>query len=114
MHPISRRLWVISFALLQSQASEAGVEASLPRVVIVGGGFGGLFAARALARAPLSVPLIDKRNYHLFRPMLYQVEHGTKQVIVSFVDQRHAQRSAGQGACSEKAAESAAHDHHAR
>ena len=47
-----------------------------PRVVIVGGGFGGLFATRALARADVSVTLIDKRNYHLFRPMLYQVATG--------------------------------------
>ena len=47
-----------------------------PRVVIVGGGFGGLHAARALAGAPVSVTLIDKRNYHLFRPMLYQVATG--------------------------------------
>jgi len=45
-------------------------------VVIVGGGFGGLYAARALAGAPVSVTLIDKRNYHLFRPMLYQVATG--------------------------------------
>ena len=48
----------------------------LPRVVIVGGGFGGLSAARALRSAPVSVTLIDKRNYHLFRPMLYQVAAG--------------------------------------
>lgn len=47
-----------------------------PRVVIVGGGFGGLFAARALAGAPVKIILIDKRNYHLFRPMLYQVATG--------------------------------------
>jgi NADH dehydrogenase len=47
-----------------------------PRVVIVGGGFGGLYAARALAGAPVSVTLIDRRNYHLFRPMLYQVATG--------------------------------------
>ena len=40
-----------------------------PRVVIVGGGFGGLCAARGLAGAPVSVTLIDKRNYHLFRPL---------------------------------------------
>ena len=52
------------------------MDASAPRVVIVGGGFGGLFAARGLARAPASVTLIDKRNYHLFRPMLYQVATG--------------------------------------
>ena len=48
----------------------------LPRVVIVGGGFGGLSAARALRKAPVRVTLIDKRNYHLFRPMLYQVATG--------------------------------------
>lgn len=47
-----------------------------PRVVIVGGGFGGLFAARKLAGVPVSITLIDKRNYHLFRPMLYQVATG--------------------------------------
>src|SRR5438445_13541571 len=47
-----------------------------PRVAIVGGGFGGLYAARGLAGAPVSVTLIDKRNYHLFRPMLYQVATG--------------------------------------
>jgi NADH:ubiquinone reductase (H+-translocating) len=47
-----------------------------PHVVIVGGGFGGLYAARALRRAAVNVTLIDKRNYHLFRPMLYQVATG--------------------------------------
>ncbi len=48
----------------------------LPRVVIVGGGFGGLYAAKSLARAPVRVTLIDRHNYHLFRPMLYQVATG--------------------------------------
>ena len=47
-----------------------------PRVVIVGGGFGGLYAARGLARSPVAVTVVDKRNYHLFRPMLYQVATG--------------------------------------
>ena len=47
-----------------------------PRVVIIGGGFGGLHAARALAGAPVNVTLIDKRNYHLFQPLLYQVATG--------------------------------------
>ena len=49
---------------------------SVPRVVIVGGGFGGLYAARALVKAPVQITLVDKRNYHLFRPMLYQVATG--------------------------------------
>ena len=44
-----------------------------PRVVIVGAGFGGLAAARGLARTPVDVTLIDQRNYHLFQPLLYQV-----------------------------------------
>ena len=43
------------------------------RVVIVGGGFGGLWATRALADAPVSVILIDRENHHLFQPLLYQV-----------------------------------------
>jgi NADH dehydrogenase len=42
-------------------------------VVIIGAGFGGLAAARALARAPVDVTLIDRRNHHLFQPLLYQV-----------------------------------------
>ena len=42
-------------------------------IVIVGGGFGGLACARALAGAGVQVTLIDKRNYHLFQPLLYQV-----------------------------------------
>src|SRR6058998_1856060 len=45
----------------------------LPHVVILGGGFGGLFAARAFAGAPVRVTLIDRHNYHLFQPLLYQV-----------------------------------------
>ena len=47
--------------------------AEKPRVVIVGGGFGGLEAARALAKADCQITLIDQRNYHLFQPLLYQV-----------------------------------------
>ncbi len=46
------------------------------RVVIVGGGFGGLHAARALRRAPVEVTVVDRRNFHLFQPLLYQVATG--------------------------------------
>jgi len=46
---------------------------ALPHLVIIGGGFAGLTAARALARAPLRITLIDRRNHHLFQPLLYQV-----------------------------------------
>ena len=44
-----------------------------PHVVIIGGGFGGLYAARALKRAPVRLTVIDRRNHHLFQPLLYQV-----------------------------------------
>src|SRR5947207_9124126 len=45
-------------------------------VVIVGGGFGGLYAALALRKAPVQVTLVDRRNFHLFQPLLYQVATG--------------------------------------
>src|SRR5438128_11454543 len=45
----------------------------IPHVIIVGGGFGGLAAARALKRAPVRITLIDRTNHHLFQPLLYQV-----------------------------------------
>src|SRR3954467_7142177 len=44
-----------------------------PRIVIVGAGFGGLFAARGLSRTPADIPPVDRHNYHLFQPLLYQV-----------------------------------------
>jgi NADH:ubiquinone reductase (H+-translocating) len=47
------------------------------RVVILGGGFGGLAAAQKLKRAPVDVTLIDRRNFHLFQPLLYQVATGS-------------------------------------
>jgi NADH:ubiquinone reductase (H+-translocating) len=56
-----------------------------PRVLIVGGGMGGIAAARALARAPVEVTLIDSRNYYLFQPLLYEVAGA----IVSVEDVTH-------------------------
>jgi NADH:ubiquinone reductase (H+-translocating) len=47
------------------------------QVIIIGGGFGGLYAAKTLATADVNVTLIDKRNFHLFQPLLYQVATGT-------------------------------------
>src|SRR5918992_502247 len=46
------------------------------RVVIVGGGFGGVSAARALRKAPVDVTLLDRRNFHVFSPLLYQAATG--------------------------------------
>lgn len=52
---------------------QAPTDESLPHVVVVGGGFGGIAAARGLAGAACRVTLVDRRNYHLFQPLLYQV-----------------------------------------
>jgi len=49
---------------------------SLHRVVLLGAGFGGLYAAKALRRAPVQLTVIDRRNFHLFQPLLYQVATG--------------------------------------
>jgi NADH dehydrogenase len=46
---------------------------STPRVVVIGGGFGGLLAVRSLKRARVKITLIDRRNFHTFQPLLYQV-----------------------------------------
>ena len=51
----------------------AVISATRPRVVIIGAGFAGLSAAKALARAPVELVVIDRHNYHLFQPLLYQV-----------------------------------------
>ncbi len=55
---------------------EVSEKPSLHRVVIVGGGFGGLYAAKSLGRSPVHLTLVDKRNFHLFQPLLYQVATG--------------------------------------
>ena len=44
-----------------------------PNVVIVGGGFAGIYAAKGLGKAPVNLTVVDKHNHHLFQPMLYQV-----------------------------------------
>ncbi len=51
-------------------------DASLHRVVIVGGGFGGLFAAKFMKRAPVDITLVDRTNHHTFQPLLYQLATG--------------------------------------
>jgi NADH dehydrogenase FAD-containing subunit len=51
--------------------------AQFHQVVIIGGGFGGLYAAQALRRAPVRATLVDKRNFHLFQLLLYQVATGS-------------------------------------
>src|SRR5437868_8828691 len=56
---------------------EGSVAEKVHRVVILGGGFGGLSAAQALKRAPVQVTLLDRRNFHLFQPLLYQVATGS-------------------------------------
>src|SRR5438309_1924171 len=49
------------------------MSALMKRIVIIGGGFGGLYAAKTLAKTEVSITLVDRRNYHLFQPLLYQV-----------------------------------------
>src|SRR4051812_34026717 len=66
----------LAAARLHDGRAEAamGASGSTPkRVVVVGGGFAGLYAARALRRAAATVTLVDRRNHHLFQPLLYQV-----------------------------------------
>ena len=46
---------------------------SRPRVIVVGGGFGGLEAAKSLAHLPVEITLVDRKNHHTFQPLLYQV-----------------------------------------
>jgi NADH dehydrogenase len=59
--------------MMEGMTTTADAPAAVPHVVIVGGGFGGLAAARALGDRPVAVTLIDRLNYHLFQPLLYQV-----------------------------------------
>jgi NADH dehydrogenase len=61
---------------LQATAASAPTSPVRPRVVVVGGGFGGLNAVRALAHADVDVTVVDRTNHHLFQPLLYQVAAG--------------------------------------
>ena len=58
---------------MAEQPHAGGGPVALPHVVIVGGGFGGIEAAKALGRAKVRVTLVDRRNHHVFQPLLYQV-----------------------------------------
>jgi NADH dehydrogenase len=73
------------------------IDAATHRVVVIGGGFGGLFATQALRRSPVEVVLIDRTGHHLFQPLLYQVATGilsegqiTRPLRVVFARQRNA------------------------
>ena len=70
--PLSLDRW-IAHILSKISAEQAVAPKGAPRVVIIGAGFGGLACASRLTRAPLQVTLIDRHNYHLFQPLLYQV-----------------------------------------
>ncbi len=64
---------IVHEKLVPQQGIASAVPAVMPRVVIVGAGFGGLNAARALRNVPVQVTVIDRNNHHLFQPLLYQV-----------------------------------------
>src|SRR4051812_40647264 len=62
------------------------------RVVVVGGGFGGLLAARGLRRAEVEVTLVDRQNFFLFQPLAYQVATGSLSSVEVAIPLRHALR----------------------
>ena len=62
---------------VEDHRRDCAILRAVHRVVIVGGGFGGLYAAKALRNIPVEVTLVDRRNFHLFQPLLYQVATGS-------------------------------------
>ena len=72
-HPSGSRTFFAGQAFGRAAHRQAPTDQSLPHLVVVGGGFGGIAAARGLAGAACRVTLVDRRNYHLFQPLLYQV-----------------------------------------
>jgi len=60
-------------SIQQGRVNMISSHAAFPRVVIIGAGFGGLSTAKRLAKAPFNVTIVDRHNYHLFQPLLYQV-----------------------------------------
>lgn len=62
-----------SSAAAAGDTAVAGLDSALPHVVVLGGGFGGIATARVLAGAPVRITLVDRKNHHLFQPLLYQV-----------------------------------------
>jgi NADH dehydrogenase len=64
-------------AVAEAAVTPDKAPAAIPRVLILGGGFGGLYAAKKLASKPVEVTVVDRRNFHLFQPLLYQVATGT-------------------------------------
>src|ERR671920_748588 len=59
-----------------AMSATSGTAAHRPRVVVIGGGFAGLQAAQHLATAPVEITIVDRRNFHLFQPLTYQVATG--------------------------------------
>src|SRR5215207_3546928 len=87
-HPSKGRVWMTALATREEETAtmvppseipvptrppERRPKVAKPHVVIVGGGFAGLNAAKGLKNAPVRVTLVDRRNHHLFQPLLYQV-----------------------------------------
>ena len=59
--------------MLEARGPETIMSVQIPRIIVVGAGFGGLETVRALRRAPAEITVIDRQNHHCFQPLLYQV-----------------------------------------